>query len=61
MSDKELLINLKADKKVFSNEVFKISEKIEINSFSAKSDLVPEIDKDYIFDEKTNKVNFDGS
>ena len=55
MSNKELLINLKADKKVFSNEVFKISEKIEINSFSAKSDLVPEIDKDYIFDEKTTK------
>ena len=55
MSDKELLINLKADKKVFSDEVFKISEKIEINSFSAKSDLVPEIDKDYIFDEKTTK------
>ena len=55
MSDKELLINLKADKKVFSDEVFKISEKIEINSFSTKSDLVPEIDKDYIFDEKTTK------
>ena len=55
MSDKELLINLKADKKVFSDEVFKISEKIEINSFSAKSGLVPEIDKDYIFDEKTTK------
>ena len=55
MSDKELLINLKADKKVFSDEVFKISEKIEINSFSAKSELVPEIDKDYIFDEKTTK------
>ena len=33
MSHKELLINLKADKKVFSDEVFKISEKIEINSF----------------------------
>ena len=55
MSHKELLINLKADKKIFSDEVFKISEKIEINSFSAKSDLVPEIDKDYIFDEKTTK------
>ena len=55
MSDKELLINLKADKKVFSDEVFKISEKIEINSFNVKSDLVPEIDKDYVFDEKITK------
>ena len=55
MSNQELLLNLKANKKVFSDEVFKISEKIEINSFNVKSDLVPEIDKDYVFDEKTTK------
>ena len=55
MSNQELLLNLKANKKVFSDEVFKISEKIEINSFNVKSDLVPEIDKDYVFDEKITK------
>ena len=60
MSDKELLINLKADKKVFSDEIFKISEKIEVNSFSVKSDLVPEIDKDYVFDRDTTLAILNG-
>tara|TARA_B100000989_G_C19485404_1_gene447191 strand:+ start:117 stop:1097 length:981 start_codon:yes stop_codon:yes gene_type:complete len=49
------LQNIKADKKMFSNEIFKISEKIEINGFNSKSDLVPEIDRDYVFDEKITK------
>ena len=33
----------------------KYLKKLKLIAFSAKSDLVPEIDKDYIFDEKTTK------
>jgi len=43
----------KPDSKVYSNEVFGIKKRISIPFFSKKSDLVPEIDKGYVFDEMT--------
>ena len=46
---KEFIINSTC----FSDEVFKIKTRLEIPMFSMKSSLVPEVDKDYVFDEKT--------
>ena len=36
-----------------STEIFKIKTKIEVQKFTKKSSLVPDIDKHYVFDEKT--------
>ncbi len=44
---------LKPDSKAYSDEVFGIKKRILIPFFSKKSDLVPEIDKGYVFDEIT--------
>ena len=43
----------KPDSEVYSDEVFGIKKRISIPCFSKKSDLVPEIDKGYVFDEMT--------
>ena len=51
----ENLNTLTANKKFFSEKVFKISSKIEINGFSEKSSLVPKVDFDFIFDNKTTE------
>ena len=43
----------KLDATSYTDEVFGISQRIVISHFSKKSDLVPEIDKNYVFDEAT--------
>ena len=49
----ENLENLNLDETCFSDELFKINKRIEVPKFSIKNSLVPELDKDYVFDEKT--------
>ncbi len=48
--------DLEFSKKNSSKVLFKIKDDIEINSFREKSKLVPEIDKDYVFDNETTKA-----
>ena len=47
---------LEFSKKNSSKVLFKTKDDIEINSFTEKSKLVPEIDKDYVFDNETTKA-----
>ncbi len=49
----DLEILKKTDKISYSDELFGIKKKIRIPHFSKKTELVPEIDKSYIFDEVT--------
>ena len=49
----DLEILKKTDKISYSDELFGIKKKIRIPHFSKKTELVPEIDKSYIFDEIT--------
>ena len=37
----------------YSDELFGIKKRVAISHFSKKTDLVPEIDKNYVFDEAT--------
>ena len=53
IDNKENIKTLLPDKECFSNKVFGIKKKIVVPCFSKKTDLVPKIDKDYVFDEKT--------
>ena len=50
-NDLEILI--KTDKLSYSDELFGIKKRVKIHHFSKKTQLVPEIDKSYIFDETT--------
>ena len=49
----DLEILRKTDKISYSDELFKINKRVKILHFSKKTQLVPEIDKSYIFDETT--------
>ena len=53
LMNNENLENLNLDETCFSDELFKINKRIEVPKFSIKNSLVPELDKDYVFDEKT--------
>ena len=44
---------LETDEECFSDKIFGIKKKISLRRFSKKTNLVPQIDKDYVFDEKT--------
>ena len=50
-SDLEIL--KKTDKVSYSDELFGIKKRVKVRHFSKKTELVPEIDKGYIFDEIT--------
>ena len=45
--------NQKLDKTSYTDEIFGIKKRVSISHFSKKTDLVPEIDKNYVFDEAT--------
>ena len=51
-TDKELK-KLRLDNSCYSDEVFGLKKRIKIPRFSVKTELVPDIDPDYIFDETT--------
>tara|TARA_B100001248_G_scaffold171870_1_gene130198 strand:- start:751 stop:1719 length:969 start_codon:yes stop_codon:yes gene_type:complete len=46
-------LNLNAPKQIDASKIFGISKKIMVPYFSQKSDLVPEIDDGYVFDDAT--------
>jgi len=46
-------LNIKPDIKISINQTFGIESDMEVDAFSKKSEFVPEIDKDYIFDKDT--------
>ncbi len=50
-NDLEILI--KTDKLSYSDDLFGIKKRVKVHHFSKKTQLVPEIDKSYIFDETT--------
>ena len=50
------ITHLEFSNKNSSKVLFKIKDDIEIHSFREKSKLVPEIDKDYVFDNETTKA-----
>ena len=43
-------LNLKPDMKLSVKQTFGIDSDMEVEAFSKKNELVPEIDKDYKFD-----------
>ncbi len=49
----DLEILKKTDKISYSDELFGIKKRVKVRHFSKKTELVPEIDKSYIFDEIT--------
>ena len=49
----DLEILKKTDKVSYSDELFGIKKRVKVRHFSKKTQLVPEIDKSYIFDETT--------
>ncbi len=49
----DLEILRKTDKVSYSDELFGIKKRVKVHHFSKKTQLVPEIDKTYIFDETT--------
>jgi len=51
-TDKELK-KLKLDSSCYSDEVFGLKKRIKVPCFSVKTELVPDIDPNYIFDETT--------
>ena len=53
-------INLKPDIKVSIKQNFGLDSEMEVDAFSEKSDLVPDIDKDYIFDRDTTLAVLSG-
>ncbi|RPF74643.1 MAG: cobaltochelatase subunit CobS [Rickettsiales bacterium TMED289] len=53
-------INLKPDIKVSIKQNFGLDSEMEVDAFSEKSDLVPDIDKDYIFDKDTTLAVLSG-
>ena len=46
-------LNIKPDIKISVKQTFGIEGDMEVDAFSKKSEFVPEIDKDYIFDKDT--------
>ncbi len=46
-------LNIKPDIKISVKQTFGIESNMEVDAFSKKSEFVPEIDKDYIFDKDT--------
>ena len=50
-NDLEILI--KTDKLSYSDDLFGIKKRVKVRHFSKKTQLVPEINKSYIFDETT--------
>ena len=46
-------LNLNAPKQIDASKIFGVSKKIMVPYFSQKSDLVPEIDDGYVFDDAT--------
>ncbi len=46
-------LNIKPDIKISVKKTFGIESDMEVDAFSKKSEFVPEIDKDYIFDKDT--------
>jgi len=46
-------LNIKPDIKISVKQTFGIESDMEVDAFSKKSEFVPEIDKDYIFDKDT--------
>ena len=46
-------LNIAPDIKISVNQTFGIESDMEVDAFSKKSEFVPEIDKDYIFDKDT--------
>ena len=53
-------INSKPDIKISIKQTFGIDSEMELEAFSKKSELVPEIDKDYIFDRDTTLAILSG-
>ena len=46
-------LNIQPDIKISAKQTFGIESDMEVDAFSKKSEFVPEIDKDYIFDKDT--------
>ena len=53
-------INIKPDIKISIKQTFGIDSKMEVDAFSKKSELVPDIDKDYVFDRETTLAILSG-
>ena len=53
-------INIKPDIKISIKQTFGIDSKMEVDAFSKKSELVPDIDKDYVFDRDTTLAILSG-
>ena len=53
-------INIKPDIKISIKQTFGIDSKMEVDAFSKKSDLVPDIDRDYVFDRETTLAILSG-
>ena len=53
-------IDIQPDIKISIKQSFGIDTEMEVDAFSKKSDLVPEIDKDYVFDRDTTLAILSG-
>ncbi len=53
-------IDFQPDIRVSIKQTFGIETKMEVDAFSKKSDLVPELDKDYVFDRDTTLAILSG-
>ena len=53
-------ISLQPDIKISIKQTFGIDTEMEVDAFSKKSELVPEIDKDYVFDKDTTLAILSG-
>ena len=58
LKEKQMLLennnlNLNSPKQIDASKIFGISKKIMVPYFSQKSDLVPEVDDGYVFDDAT--------
>ena len=53
-------LNIKPDIKISVKQTFGIESDMEVDAFSKKSEFVPEIDKDYIFDKDTTLAILSG-
>ena len=53
-------IESKPDIKISIKQTFGIDSDMEVNAFSKKSELVPDIDKDYVFDRETTLAILSG-
>ena len=53
-------LDLKPDIKISIKQTFGIDSEMDVDAFSNRSELVPEIDKDYIFDKETTLAILSG-